>query len=70
MRLVLVCALMFPTLIGVSAGASADLAQAYYHFTLARMYTQDKQFSDALAEFDKAIKLNPENVEAKNALKK
>jgi len=54
---------MFPTLVGVCSAASADLAQAYYHFTLARMYTQDKQFADALAEFDKAIKLNPDSSE-------
>lgn len=39
------------------------MAESYYHFSLARMHSQDKQLSQALAEFAKAIELNPDSAE-------
>ncbi|RPI29156.1 MAG: tetratricopeptide repeat protein [Acidobacteria bacterium] len=62
MKVVLVV-LLLPAFFGSLLAADAELAQSYYHFTLARMYSQDKQFADALAEYEKAIKLNPESSE-------
>jgi tetratricopeptide (TPR) repeat protein len=63
MRIVLSVLLVLPLTLGPTRAADPDLAASYYHFTLARAYSQDKRYSDALEEFKKAIALNPTSSE-------
>lgn len=38
-----------------------DLAESYYHFSLAKMYEGERQFQAAVEEYEKALALDPES---------
>lgn len=42
-----------------SSAQTIDLAGSYYHFSLAKMHDFRKEYAQAIAEFEKAIALNP-----------
>ena len=56
--LILVLAsLSWPTLMG----QGVDLASSYFHFTRAKMYEADRQWEEALAEYEKALQIDPKS---------
>lgn len=40
---------------------AVDLSKSYYHFSLAKMHYFHKEYSEAIAEFEKAIAFNPDS---------
>jgi len=50
-------------LTGTAAAQDKNLAESYYHFTLAKMHSLDKQYADANVHYQKAIELNPNSAE-------
>ena len=61
-----ILSLVFPLLliqVGLAQVQSRDLGKSYYHFSLAKLHVLNKEYSDAIAEFEKAIALNGESTE-------
>ena len=51
-----ILALVLPALliqVGFAEVQSRDLGKSYYHFSLAKLHVINKDFSDAIAEFEK-----------------
>ncbi len=42
-------------------GQEVDLASSYFHFTRAKMYEADSQWEEALAEYEKALQIDPQS---------
>ena len=48
-------------LFGLLSAQSTDLAQSYFHFTLAKMHDLNRDYSEAIVQFDKAVSLDPQS---------
>ncbi len=57
--LVLTGLIMLPVL----PAQPSDQAASYYHFSLAKLYEGDRQFQDAIKEYEKAVELDPDSAQ-------
>ncbi len=61
-----ILAVILPALliqVGLAQALSRDLGNSYYHFSLAKLHVLNKEYGDAIAEFEKAIALDGESTE-------